>query len=583
LNENNSRDIGNVITETLHLTEENGSTAAAGMIQKISSFFVQLRRKFASACEASVLAGLLEKLYIRILTCKVRVAAVFLLSFGIVSLVFRYAVNLSVSHFIADNNTVSSLFLIIISLVLFTTNRTVHSLIMNSRLLGNLSIAYSEQSIIFKNSGYIVNDTTYSTSFFLGIICGICSVVYPISAICTFILSILFVILIFNRPECGMLFMTALLPFLGKGTIFLCVLITFCALLYRYMLGKRHIKLGAAKIIMVISLIYLIVRGLLSGTSFINTRFLIYVCFYLSAITAMSLIRSTAMFRRTVTVLITMTRAFSAVFALYYLGSIFFGKDSVSEFLNVMNIDSLTNSLTSTFFIVPFLCMSIPLNFAYLIGDSNGKNAVWNLLCLIVLLASLVYVSSYAVILICILSCVAVLFLFDKKYGLLAVPAPFIAYAIVKLFDLIPQAYKLTSVNEYVTDFGLFFDTFKKHILFGAGPDITDFSGNMMINVLVTFGLCGFILLSSILIYMTVKTIKSVSAYQMKSNKARFLTIGLLCAQLSFIALCMFTDIYCDLNAIFMFSAVITSSFVSGPCYLSDYVDASTVREHLSK
>ncbi len=583
MNENNSRDLSSVINETLHLTEESGKSTAESLKQRISVFFVHIRRKFASACEASVLGCLLEKLYIRILTCKVRVIAVFLLSFGIVSLLFRYAVNLSISHFIADNNTVTSLFLIIISLILFTTNKTVHSLIISSRIISNLSIAYSEQGIIFENSGHVALNTTYSTSFFLGIICGICSVVYPISAICTFIFSILYVVFIFNRPECGMLFMTAVLPLLDKGMIFLCILITFFALLYRYMLGKRHIKLGAGKIMMVISLIYLVIRGVFSGTSFLNTRFLIYVCFYLSAITAMSLIRSTAMFRRTVTVLVTMTRVFSIIFALYYLGSIFFGKDTVSEFLSVISIPSLTNALTSTYFMVPFLCMSIPLNFAYLVGDNNRKYAAWNLFCLIILFSSLVYVSSFVVVLICILSCVAVMFFFNKKYALLAIPAPFIAYATVKLFNLIPKAYKLTSVNEYVTDFAAFFDTFKKHILFGAGSDITDFSGNMMINILVTFGIFGFALLLSILVYMTVRTVKSVSAHRMKSNKARFLTIGLLCAQLSFMALCTFTDIYCDLNVIFMFSSVLTSAFVSGTCYTSDYVDPSTVREHLSK
>ncbi len=583
MNENNSRDLSSVINETLHLTEDSGKSTAESIKQKTSGFFVQIRRKFASACEASVLACLLEKLYIRILTCKVRVIAVFLLSFGIVSLLFRYAVNLSISHFISDNNTVSSLFLIIISLVLFTTNKTVHSLVVNSRLLGNLSIAYSEQSIIFENSGHIAINTTYSTSFFLGIICGICSVVYPISAICTFIFSILYVVLIFNRPECGILFMTAVLPFLGKGSMFLCTVITFLALLYRYMLGKRHIKLGTAKVLMIISLLFLVVRGVLSGTSFLNTRFLIYVCFYLSAITAMSLIRSTAMFRRTATVLITMTRGFSIIFAFYYLGSIFFGKDTVADFLSVINIQSLTHSLTSTYFMVPFLCMSIPLNFAYLVGDNSRKYAAWNLLCLIILFSSLVYVSSYAVVLICILSCVAVMFFFNKKYVLFAIPAPFIAYATVKLFNLIPDSYKLTSVNEYTTDFAAFWVIFKKHILFGAGPDITDFSGNMMINVLVTFGVFGLILLLSILIFMTVRTVKSVSAYKMKSNKARFLTIGLLCAQLSFLSLCAFTDIYCDLNVIFMFSSVLTSAFVSGSCYDSDYVDPSAVREHLNK
>lgn len=582
MSENNSKDIGSVITETLLNNEDSQKNAADNLKQRIKHFFVHLRRNFALNCENSFLAHLLEYIYIKILVCKVRLVAVFLLSFSIVSLLFGYAVNFTLSDFVADSDTLTSIFVMIISLVLFTTNKTVHDLILSSKLLSHLSIGYAEQSIIFQNSNAGKTATGTSTAFFLGIICGIFSVIYPVSTICMFIFSAIYVVLIFNRPECGMLLMIALLPLLSKSVVFVSIIITFVALLYRYMLGKRHIRLGAAKILMLISVFYLIVRCLAEGTSFFNTRFLLYVCFYLSSITAMSLIRSTAMFRRVFNVLINMTRVFAVIFAFYYLGNIIFGKTVVAEFIAFMEIDSLANSLTSPHFIVPFLCMAIPMNFAYLVGDNKGSHAVKNTICLLMLIASLIYISTFSVILICILSCVAVLFFFKKRYCLLVIPAPLLAFGLEKLFSLVPNEYRLSLNSKFSTDFDRLLDVFKNNIAFGAGHEVNGFSGNMTINILVSFGIVGFVLLSAILMFMTAKTVKSVSAKTMSSNKARFLTIGLLCSQLSFMALCLFTDIYCDLNTIFMFSAVLSSSFVSGPCYEADFVDATTVREYFN-
>ena len=120
----------------------------------------------------------------------------------------------------------------------------------------------------------------------------------------------------------------------------------------------------------------------------------------------------------------------------------------------------------------------------------------------------------------------------------------------------------------------------KTHPLFGLGANTTGYSGNMMLDITVALGLVGLVLLTVLVILMTLKSIKSVSASTMKSDKIRFLSIGLLCSQLSFVLICLFSDICCDINVIFMFSVIMSLSYVSGKCYEADFIDETVVREY---
>ena len=134
----------------------------------------------------------------------------------------------------------------------------------------------------------------------------------------------------------------------------------------------------------------------------------------------------------------------------------------------------------------------------------------------------------------------------------------------------------------------LFFDDvtiemIKINPAFGNGPDAVGYAGNMLLNIAITFGFVGLALLAVLLVFITIKTAKYVSADIMKSDKARFLSIGLLCAQLSFLSLCIFTDIYCGFDIVFMFAAVISASVASGRCYKADYIDTTIVREYRNR
>ncbi len=568
--------------ETLNLSEEN-SASAEGIVSTIKAFLKKIRYTFAQKSEKSILAAFLQNLYVNMLVGKIRVAAVFLLTFSFVSLAISYITNTSIGGFISDIDTFSSIVLLIIGFVFFTTNKSLYSLISTSKILGSLSIVYNDSNLFFTDENDSQSSIVYSTPFFLGIICGIFTVIYPASVICTFIISLICVLLIFNRPECGLLFMVAVLPLLGREFLLIFVFVTFFTLLYKYLLGKRHVNFNLSTAIIVISLVFVTIRSIYDSGDTFSVRYCSHLLFYISCLSAMNLIRSTAMFRRMVLILIRMTRVFAVILVAYYLCNMFFGVVGVSRFMQLLNIESLIHSVTSSTFAAPFLAMSVPLNFAYLVGINKKNETAKNTFFVVLLLASLIYVSSYSLILISILSCVAILIFFNKKYGFLIIPAPFAAYALQKIFNAVPSMYRISAASESATDINTAIEIIKANPLFGAGSSITDYKGNMMLNVLITFGFVGLVLLAVLIVSMTIKSIKSISADTMKSDKARFLSIGLLCAQLSFTAICIFTDIYCNMNVIFMFAIIMTTSFVSGKCYEADYIDATIVREYKNK
>ena len=583
MNGNLPHDSNGGIAETLKLSEEPSSSVTAGMKSYMRNLFKSIRTNFSKKCEKSLLSNLIEDIYIKSLSSRTKKASVFLLSFGIVSLILNYFLCSSIGNFISDANTFSCVVVIVVGLLLFTYNKTFHNLIGTSKLLGPLSIVYSEQSITFTKKARFDRDYVYSTPFFLGVIFGIFSGIYPVSVICTFIVSIFCIIFIFNRPECGMLFVIAMLPFLSPLMLLVFSCITFLSLLYRYLRGKRHIDFGVTSLLILICAVYVVVRSAVSGENSFSGRIYIYVAFFIFTFMATNLIRSTAMFRRTVQVTIRMTRMFAVILVAYYLSNMFFGTRTISHFVSLMNTDSLIHSLKSSAFVAPFLAMAVPMNFSYLVGSNKKSEIIKNIIYLMLLLSCLLYVSSYALILICILSCVAVLIFFNKKNAFLIIPAPFLAYGLFKLFNAVPSEYRMSASSD--TTFGIktALDIIKSNPFFGSGPNVTDYSGNMVLNVVVTFGIIGLVLLACVIAAMTVKTAKYVSADVMKSDKARFLSIGLLCAQLSLMAVCVFTDIYCGFSIIFLFSAIMSASVTSGKCYEADYIDETIVREYHSK
>ena len=414
--------------ETLKLSEETTS-ASDGIISIVRSYLKRIRLNFARKSESSVMSNVLSNLYLRTLTGKIRYAAVFLLTFSIVSLIICYIANASIGGFISDIDSFSAVVLMAVSLLFFTTNKSFYSLIISSKFLSSLSIVYSDSSLFKEDDddANLRNASTYSTPFFLGIICGIFTVIYPVGIICLFLVSIILVLLVFNRPESGLLLTIVLLPFLDRSFLIIFLCITFTSLLYKYLQAKRHISFNAPSLIIIITFVYVTVRFLSSDNNLFFSEYISYLVFFITCLVTLNVIRSTAMFRRVVLVLLRMSRLFAAMLIIFYLCNIFFGSVKVSEFMNLLGADSISHSLTSETFIAPFIVMALPLNFSHLVGISKKNGIANNLLFVTMILACIVYVPDFSLILICVLSCVAILTIFDRKYGFLILISPFAA------------------------------------------------------------------------------------------------------------------------------------------------------------
>ena len=82
----------------------------------VKSSFNKFRRSFASHCDSSLLAKILDKLYFSIIKCHLKVAGTFLLAFSLVSMFVGYISNRNLFSYLTNINNFGSLIIFVISL-----------------------------------------------------------------------------------------------------------------------------------------------------------------------------------------------------------------------------------------------------------------------------------------------------------------------------------------------------------------------------------------------------------------------------------------------------------------------------------
>lgn len=543
-----------------------------------------VRRFFAASNENSIVASSIESIYFALLSCKARVLATFLLSFSTVSLAFSYLINESFNYFLSDINTYYSVFTLLVSLVLFTSSVSLHELFSTSKILSKLSFIYNQHNSLFN----ISNDRftfqfSFSTAFFVGIIAGIISAVYTVGSIIGFFISLLFIIFIFNRPECGLLTTLFLIPFIGTNTMVTFLLFTFVSYIYKFMIGKRHLDFGFTALLLILCIIYLCTKQTGTINSLETKALICHITFFLSCLLAINLIRTTVMFRRVLGILVKMTRIYSVVLLAYFLSRLFFSYESVTGYISSIGIDSIISSLVNTDFILPFLTVSIPLNFSELIAAKRKHDFAFGLFFVIVQSLCSVFVATLPFIFIAFLSCTVILATLNKKFLLLIIPLPVLSYLAYNLIEKIPQIIEISSDSIKIAGVS----TLNDSLLFGTGF-VNNFSDaflnlhgqNSVSSLLSQTGVIGITLFGLTLMSIIATAFKSVSVRRIRTGRARILSMGLLCSVLSFIALSFFANTLSDFRIAYLFAGILSLSYTAVRCYDADYIDDAAAREY---
>ncbi len=544
-----------------------------------------IRRLFAMSNEKSLVASFIEMFYSAILTCRSRVIATFILSFSVVSFIFGYIINTSINFFVADINTFYSVIAFILGLLLMTSRAPAYELVASSKVLSKLSLIYNQQySFIKSSSGFKPFEINYSTAFFVGIITGIFSAAYSVTSILSFIVCLIFAIFILNRPECGLLTTLFLIPIIDVNILTAFVIITFISFFYKFLIGKRHFDFGVAEILIFLCIVYVLSRSI-GNTNEDNIKTIIcHITFYLCILFSVNLIRTTAMFRRVLSVVIRMTRIYAVLMIANFVSRLFFSEEKINSYLTALDFKHITSALYDHNFIIPFLVFAIPLNLATVITAHKKQDFAVSIFFTVTLSLCACLVASYHYILVIMLSCIAILFTFKKRFGLLFIPCPFIAYAVTKVL----QTYNAAQSFGLSQAAAASASEFRKPLLLGRGFTGSFANDNVILqsnsaidNFIFRVGIVGFILMFLLILVMIIRSFGSLSKRKISADKARILSSSLLASILSFLTVCFFNNTLADFRIVYLFAVILSLSYSAVKCYEADYIDETTVREYI--
>ena len=574
------------LQDNLSLTDSENENAKVGKFSVLAANIRykrdKIRRFFIKTNEKSLVVMLIEMIYYTLLSFKSKVIGVFLLSFGIISMILSTLISPTFGTFISSKATYDSLIIILMGLLLSATKKTVDEIISGSLIISPLNIVYSQPGIIssYKTAGTY---NEYSSAVFLGIILGIISIIFPAASILGFILSLLYVLFILNRPECGILMIVLFLPFFSEFYVIVFSFITLFALVYKYLLGKRHISFSLIELMCLLCTAYITIRFLNSGNIKSElTEALSYILFFAVFISTANLVRSTSMYRRSLLIIINFTRIFTIILLAYYILSVILGF-KVSEFLISSGLSGLNSAIGQLGFIAPFIAMSIPLNLSYVLSTGRSAETVKGIIYLIILLTFAVFTESKALIPLVLVSCVIILAFKNRRAAFMIIAMPVITFAMDKLRPVIPAQYKLGFADADAYGWDSFNSVMRTSAAFGDGfSDNGTVINNTALKILGDVGIVGTIMFAAIFICALVVTIKTLCKDKPYINRVKIFTIGQLVSCISFAIVCMTMNSSADMRIVFMFSVVFSLAYTSVRCYEADYIDEFTVREYLN-
>lgn len=585
-------DEANIKNESLDSSEAvTKKSLLQGVSLLVKKFIKKIRHSFASACEESVIVKVIDSLYNVFLFCNIRFLAVFLTSFSISSLLINYLLVFNGIDFLFNTETITALALLLIGIILFTSKKTIGELLSSSKILSQLTIVYSQHAII-SFEDIEKKPTIHTSAIFSGIILGILSVAFPVSSILLFLASLIYFVFILNKPECGLALSICAFAFTESLFILVVSILTFVGLIYKYLRCKRHIDFNPMIGVMIAAAVYFVFRGYFTQSGIRSmTDTLSYLAFILTCIATVSLITSTAIMNRSIRLIVIISRIYTIIFLGYYAALIFFSPFKVYAFIDRFYLSGIAEAITNISFFAPFLALMLPLNFATMVASKNATGFIKSIIYVALMLLCTTVVSSFAYTLVLLIACIVILFVYNKKFLLLLIPAPVAAYLIVKFYEFLPDAYSVSAFTQNNSVGESSVGLLKNNVLFGIGIgkenlysliSSTDAHMNSsVLDLMLKIGVIGLILILAVVVFMVVKNVVFIiTCDPAQSYKVRIMSAGILASTLTFVTNCFYMDCLFDFRIVFLFALIMSLGYVSGKCIDSDYIDDTMVREY---
>ncbi len=564
---------------------------------KSASLLLKIRTSFATMCEQSSVAGALERLYLSLLACPLSVLGTFLAVFSLVSLCVRFFVSGPDITVLLNGINFSAIMIFILALTFLPVKKSVSELVSSSLFLSKFEIAYDSKVLKASNKGAVPH-YSYSTAVFLGMLCGIVSsLVSPVSVL-SYTALLVCSLIIFNRPECGILTSAFILPLLENKFVILVTALTAFSYLYKYLRCKRHFYYGNdEKILFACSLIFL-VSGIFTKSGIVSAgdslKFISLIVIYLCV---KNLIKSISLLNGCIKLISVSSTLISAALAAFYLLT------AMAPFIKLGFIDgtrivaSLRGVIISDSHIFSVIAITLPLNFSLFIGkDASGSRLRYGITVLIQLFCVTVYRDT-GIITACIFSMIIVIAFRYFKSLLLLPFTPFISQLLLKVSRMLPRIFdsSVHSTANSKTASAIIYSAIRDNPLIGIGIGQSNFvkaisvysipgSENLIhpetsfISMLLSFGLPASILLLITAAHLISKNMKYAIINKGKNSICDTASAGLFasCTCAGFLFFTMFYT--SNVSAAALFSVMLGLGCCINECVNSDFIDNNRLR-----
>lgn len=566
-----------VVKEFVTDVSESNNEESAGLSKKQRFFksFLSLRLKFSKKYESSTLAKGLEYAFSSFACLPLRAVGLFMLTYASILIVSGILLiqNFSYKDLLTDNY-IFLLIIFCISIILLPIKKTIkecaYSSFFASKFISNEKTTEQIRSTVQKN-----DVKGYTSSFLLGILCAIASMVFSPSYVFTIILAFITTSIIFVKPESGLLVYLLGIQILDKNITLYLICVSFISFILKYLRAKRHIDFKKQDKILLSSLVIVALYGFIGNNSF-HTLELLSAVF--AGILCVNLVRSEKMAYKSTEMLLASSYIFSAIcFAdilLPILPKVILPV-SVSDFL-ISPVFNFSTSYTCQSYI---LCLILPFIF------SNLINSGWKIQLFIIFaitLTSLILISDAKVVVTAIISMILVLIFKNKKYALLlllVIPACIYSAAILDFIQ--PKSIEI--LNNYNNQSYAFVDLIqiiKDNFFFGTGV-FYNTNAPLVLQIIAQFGIPVFIFFVIGFFTLLKKGLRFILTQETKDTKMSDLCTGLYCSSVTFALLSLICNTASDIRVIYLFVCIICLCVSCARSSYADYIDPYSVREHI--
>lgn len=256
------------------------------------SHFRELRYGLCRRMESAMIPNLIKQLASFLLSCRTKMYGIFLISFGIYTLLTSFVIylrNNSFPSFFDDMNVLASVVIIVSSIPLILSKRTFGDALKNS-YIGKLILKITNFSFeeIPKEK---VSDKA-SIAFATGIVCGVLTYKISLFKILLCVAALVWAYLVIIKPEIGVMTLFFAMPMLPTMLLASIVIYTSFSYALKLFRGKRIFKFEAPDAMALVFSFLVLCGGLFSLSSASIKPSLLMVCLIMSYFLTVGLITS---------------------------------------------------------------------------------------------------------------------------------------------------------------------------------------------------------------------------------------------------------------------------------------------------